>query len=539
MPSRFRVVATCAATTLALLVASAPATAAPKRISGKLSKPGFTVIALAGNGKATLDRPKRRQFSLRPPAQTVTLHLRAPDGTYAGPIVVARQKKGKRAIVGVKAGANLRSVKVKSARGFAKVARRLPKRLLDEEREARARKGRPIGHGRNSGRVKTKRSTKPAPGDRDRDGVPNHLDVDDDGDLILDKVDRGGRRRARAAAGTNEFGLATVFAPGHMEEWTNANAASLTDADIDEAVANEMYLISEILAVGAELDCGGAPDPADPGGWIGGLSYCTRGGMGRGFGQGSPPFPACCDPDGDGFGTLPNNSPDFGDPGFFFSSPRATTAEIGTGDVLVQRVTAGGTENQFVTLLPFVFATVPALISYDDGMGNSTTIDYPVPESTPFPGNPGSRENPFPVRARPGGDVQVTMKFWRPQRRPIPPEPGDWIDMGGLTYAAKTHFTAQPGCPQSAFSESDPNLAPTESALPDGGLVDLAADQPANPANTFTLTINLTDCRANHGESFDPGERVDMSFHGIAHGGPEAGPTRGTTDITVSFERQP
>ena len=35
----------------------------------------------------------------------MTLQLRAKDGSYAGPIVVGR--KGKRAIVGIKAGAKL------------------------------------------------------------------------------------------------------------------------------------------------------------------------------------------------------------------------------------------------------------------------------------------------------------------------------------------------------------------------------------------------------------------------------------------------
>ena len=539
MASTLRVGAPCAVAALALLIASAPAAGAPKPITGKLTKPGLTVIALAASGEASLDRPNRRKFRLRPPAQKVTLHLRAPDGTYAGPIVAGKRKKGRRAIVGVKAGAKLGKVNVKTAKGFAKVKRKLPKRFLDEEREARARKGRPIGHGRNFGRVKANRSTTPAPGDRDRDGVPNHLDIDDDGDLVLDKVDRGRRDGARAAAGTSDFGLAAVFAPGSMEEWTNANAANLTDADIDGALANEMYLISEILAVGAELDCGGTPDPADPAGWIGGLSYCTRGGTGN-FGEGMPEFPECCDGDDDGFGTLPNNS-GFPDPGFTFFSPGATTSEIGTGDVLVQRVTSGGTESQFVTLLPFVFATVPALLSYDDGRGNSATIDYPVPSPPPPPGNPGSRENPFPVRARANGEVLVTMTFWRPQRRPIPPESGEWIDIGGLSYSAKTHFTAQPGCPQRAFSENDPNLAPADSPLPDGpgGVVDGAPDRPANPANTFTLTLNLTGCRANHGASFEPGETVTLSFHGVSYGGPDEGSTRGQTNIAVSFEREP
>ena len=535
MASTLRVGASCATAVLALLVASAPAAGASKRITGKLSKPGLTVIALSKSGRASLDRPKQRKFSVRARAEVVTLHLRAADGTYAGPIVVAKRDQGRRAIVGVAAGASLGVVKVNSARGFAKVARRLPPRLLDTEWQARARRGRPLGHGRNFGRVKVKRTRDPAPGDRDSDGVPNQLDIDDDGDLILDKVDRGGRGRARAAQGTNDFGLATVFAPGLMHNWTNANAGTLTDAEIDETLARQGYLIFELLAVGAELDCGGAPDPADPAGWIGGLSYCTRGGTGFGFGPGGSEFPECCDGDGDGFGTLPNNSPDFPDPGHFFFSHGATTSEIGTGDVLVQRVG----ETPFVSLLPFVFATVPALISYDDGRGNSATIDYPIPSPSPgSPPPPGSRENPFPVEARPNGDVRVTMTFWRPQRRPIPPESGDWIDMGGLIYNAKTHFTAQPSCSQQAFSENDPNLAP-DSSLPDGGLIDLAADQPANPAHTFTLTLNLTECRRNHGASFDANEEITLSFHGWAYGGAQEGATRGQTDIAVSFQRQP
>jgi len=528
--SNSRVAATSAAAVLALLVASAPAAGA-KRITGKLSKPGLTVMALAKNGKASLDRANRGKFSLRPPARIVTLHLRAADGTYAGPIVLGKRKKGRRAIVGVMAGANLGFVKVKSARGFAKVKRKLPRRLLDTERQARARRGRPIGHGRNFGRVKTKDTRDPAPGDRDRDGVPDQLDIDDDGDLILDKVDRGGRRRARAAASTNEFALAAVFAPGRIDQWTNANAAG--DDDIDAALASQSYLIFEILAVGAELDCARPQERTDP--TLGGLIYCTRGGTGRWFGDVNKEFPECCDDDGDGFGTLPNNS-EFPAPGNFLLSHGATTAQIGTGDLLVQLV--GG--EPFYSLLPFVFATVPALISYDDGTGtgNSATIDYPVPSSGPPP--PGSRENPFPVKARANEDVLVTMEFWRPQRRAIPPEPGDWTDIGGLSYSAKTHFTAQPGCPQSAFSENDESLEPADSPLPDGpgGVIDGAKDKPADPDNTFTLTLNLTECRANHGESFEPGERVDLSFHGVAYGGPEE-PTRGQTNIAVSFEREP
>ena len=67
------------------------ASAATKRqlITGKLSKPGYTVIALARNGRARVKRAPKGTFKLRPPADQVTLHLRASDGTYAGPVVVA------------------------------------------------------------------------------------------------------------------------------------------------------------------------------------------------------------------------------------------------------------------------------------------------------------------------------------------------------------------------------------------------------------------------------------------------------------------
>lgn len=84
---------------LALHAASATATAAPKRITGKLSKAGYSVIAVAasGEGEAVQATPR---FKLRPPAKRVSLHLQTPDGVYAGPIVVGvksgRKEKGKK-----------------------------------------------------------------------------------------------------------------------------------------------------------------------------------------------------------------------------------------------------------------------------------------------------------------------------------------------------------------------------------------------------------------------------------------------------------
>jgi hypothetical protein len=48
-----RLVVLCLSASVALLAMTAAAAARPKPISGKLSKPGYTVIALAANGTIT------------------------------------------------------------------------------------------------------------------------------------------------------------------------------------------------------------------------------------------------------------------------------------------------------------------------------------------------------------------------------------------------------------------------------------------------------------------------------------------------------
>ena len=109
------VVASCPTLTFALLVSTAPAAAAPKRITGSLSRSGYTVLALSASGQARSVAVRRRRFKLRLPARRVTLHLRAPDGSYAGPVVVARRDGGRRAILGVRAGARLGLIKCAAA----------------------------------------------------------------------------------------------------------------------------------------------------------------------------------------------------------------------------------------------------------------------------------------------------------------------------------------------------------------------------------------------------------------------------------------
>ncbi len=243
------------------------------------------------------------------------------------------------------------------------------------------------------------------------------------------------------------------------------------------------------------------------------------------------PFPECCDSDGDGFGTL-IPSPGPGTPGQLY--PRATSIDqVGSGDVMVQRVTTDGVETQFVATLQYVFATNPALVTYDDGQGNAVTPSYPVPGN-----GPGTETNPFPVEAGPSGDVVLDLTFWRPQRRPVSPETGNWIDIGGLHYAATLHEEGGGTCEPDAYSSSDPNLTPITD--PDfeagGGFTDLSTDSPASPENTLTYRLNLTECLESNGSSFSAGQTRTFDFS--AYGASDPGRGADYTSTSLYFERQ-
>ncbi len=499
----------CAATSVALVLTLAPPGAARPAIRGKLAMPGYTVIALAANGRATSVRSRRGAFTLQVPADTVTLHLRRVDGVYAGPVVVRARRS--RVVVGVRAGARLGILEVLD--GYARSRGRPRRRSVVIQRWARARGGVPIG-ARNFGRVRSRGKHRRVVGDRDVDGLPDRVDIDDDGDLVLDKLER--RRRSRASQYTprDPFDLASNLGAVPLSRAANVNAGS-TDAEIDSALPDFGWLAMAVpKADSVELDCGG-------------LSYCSLGGTGRTTNVPTErKFPECCDSDGDGHGTMEPTvvGPDF--VGFHLAH-NATSSQIGTGDTLILRLTNGGQETQLTDTQQFIFATVPALASYVDEEGARTTIGYPVGEGDPGAG----RGNGLPVVDGPdaGSDVEITVTLWRPQRRPTseldcvqPPAPEcvatEWIDVGGLDYAAATQegterFEGSSGwCPQDAFRSNDPSLMPGFGDPEGGGFRDLAPARPANPANTFTYTLNVTECLKRYGVSFPHGATRGVRF---------------------------
>ena len=365
MISRTRIALLAACTLILALLVPAFVQAKPAKVSGKLSARGYTVIALAASGKAKTDRAARGKFKLRPPTKKVTLQLRAPDGTYAGPIVVAKKEDGTRAIVGVKAGAKLGKIKVNPGDGYAKLAKRLPGKYLNLKRTALAEQGAPVGAG-NLGRVPASTGGG-APGDGDLDGIPNALDVDDDGDVILDRFDpESGTAAARGSADTPDVVVRAISLLNlDLPDAVNANAPGLTEEQIEAALPSFGGLILGSLGIEAEgqsdppveLDCG---DPDT------GLIYCRKNGStgtitsvslvprppGSSLGD---PFPGCCDRDEDGFGslgwvTIPGEGVDGHAVPLLHG---ATSDQVGAGDLLIARATRDDGNEAFTGTLSY------------------------------------------------------------------------------------------------------------------------------------------------------------------------------------------
>jgi hypothetical protein len=513
---------------LGALALPGAAVAKPQTISLKLSKAGYKVVALDNAGHAV--KAAGRNVKLTPTASRFTLHLVDAHGNYAGPIVVAG--KGTKIVVGLRGGGRLGTVKVKRGYGLAQA----PKRALDKSRTARARKGVPVG-ARVLGRVAGRSTGSAGAGlDADRDGVPGAFDVDDDGDLLLDNVDKASQRTPRQTptgppnpnlpvgppnpsqppVGSPSPNVPPMAGtPGPATGFTlfsnlkldiglslNANAGAVTDGQIDDALARWATLAISVPAGDeVELDCLG-------------LAYCSAGGTGTTL-VGNKPFPGDFDADGDGFGTIAR-----GATGDFQLHPGATSAEIGSGDSFIQRVTSGGVETTAAGTLNYVFSTTPALTAFTTAAG-SGTISYPVAA-----GGLGTDQNPIPVAA----GSPITLAFWRPQRKAIEGsgEGSGFVDIGHLTYSADIpNGPAPAGRPgggpgpggkcQGQYASTDADATVTSD-----GILDKADDRAAAPANTLSFTVDVDACLAASSVTWPVGEKLGIDIQARAAQGDNA-----------------
>lgn len=216
----------------ALCVAAIGATAASgagaagaTSVTGSLGATGagWKVMLVSPKGKATVVLADASGGFTIPSSRTTgkrsTLHLVEPSGQYFGPLVLSKEKVGRKwcaktQLSGV--NAKLGSVAVDTAGGFAAPAKwtALSKTQFMRDGVLADAKGRPLGAGRAGiGKLTTAQKTAckstivgaksvdafegdapsaaEQPGaDLDADGLVNALDADDDGDTTIDAVDQ-------------------------------------------------------------------------------------------------------------------------------------------------------------------------------------------------------------------------------------------------------------------------------------------------------------------------------------------------------------
>ncbi|MDZ4787053.1 MAG: hypothetical protein SGJ02_13350 [bacterium] len=404
-----------------------------------------------------------------------------------------------------KRGTILMKFKVKDGFILFKVYNLNQKKQTKVTIRARGESGEPICNGDlgfNSGTVTDANITNIT--DADKDGCPEAFDIDNDGDGILNSYDDTDNNPASssvsAATGTSISPLFTNLKL-NIENSLNANTGTTpTTNEIDLALSTQGTLAISVMGDTAdttELNCGG-------------LNYCSNGGTGQ---NSSQSFPESFDSDADGFGTITK-----GGTGDFQLNHGATSSEIRAGDTMVEVVTETDTTvTEVPGMLNFVFNTTPAVKSVTVS-STVNTIVYPAAANML-----GSSTNCIQVPAT--GDVSVTIEAWRAQRPGIT-EAGEaaFVDIGksliviDIPNGPPGAIGNGPGnCNVSTYSESDSNLS-----IGTNGLEDAFVDTDADPINTFTFTVNVSDCLGSQDADWGSGESVFIDLQSRSNDGDNA-----------------
>jgi hypothetical protein len=492
-----------------LLIAAGSAAAAT--VSGVLKNgAGIQLILVQANGtakQATIAKASGAFTIRNAKLAGASLNLVRADGSYLGPIVL--KASGAKAYCTIKGSANLKIGTATLKSGYALV-KTMPKGRFDTRPAytAKAVRGKPIGAGK-LGRVATgvPGGLRGPGGDLDRDGIVGAFDIDVNGNLILDNIDRTGRGSSQPPASGVPAGpkppsaRASGQAPGpppppgngeirmYSSFWLidvtsiNANIPGIPDVDelIDQNLPTSLFLQTELVGQGhATLDGLGNSYLREHS--VDDVTYPLVNPRGPGTFDREP-------------ATFTNGLLDIADASHRVCIwPGAQVAEIGSGDAYVETAQDG---TQYPGSVNFVFNTAPALKSYQFNTDAAATEGVYDAD--------GVRPEGDLLFTVPTGASSVTLTFWRPQRKAVPGETasvGGWVDMGGLWYGLEcvpprdTSSGDLVGTSDVsvAISNGVANGVPVAPSLWQGGVLDPAADAPANPANTISFTLDMAKC---------------------------------------------
>ena len=444
--------------------AAAPGASAAKPISGKLSEPGYTVIALGSRRRwQTPCWPKRRHLQGAACRESTfpssPCSSRAPDGVYAGPVVVATGAE----VAGVRSSASGREqssarIKIHVAKGYRQGQGRACRRTRSPPSASRGRREACRSALGASGVSQSRGGS--VSGDRDVDGIPDLIDIDDDGDLILDRSDvKNGKKKKKKNKKKRKARAAYVWPSGTFLLFSDLDAAFFQTAN-----ANAPGLLPQ-------RDRGGSAEPRNSCPWGStlptarpSLTAPSR----RSRGRSDPRGARLLLHGGDGevfrfLGASPSRAaaiptetasarwlgrrtcPPERTPCSFLTARTAPRSAQATSSCSASAVVVA---TSFATL-QYMYVTTPALVSYTDTAGNCAKVaGTPGPCVTEFSypvasGAPGNRETASRSRHPLGQDVIVDAHLLAPaaeaeswsiksHRRP----PTAWTDIGGQESGA-------------------------------------------------------------------------------------------------------
>jgi hypothetical protein len=465
-------------------------------------------------------------------------------GRYLGPVTLRYANRvGYLRFGALAAGTtlDLHTISVSVTGGFAKLVTQLPTTRLATKRVVVGLDGKPRGAGRLG--LVSKQSVASvhsagvvamtanpcsqgatengSGGDCDGDGVPNAVDVDDNGNMSLDMTDPTSSRTSAQLVPWSTLYLG-------MQNALNASKGEVTAEDIAATIGGEnIFAVNFFIQ---QFSFGSVnPDAV----WIncGSIAWCNTS-TGTAHVGGMSETPGFTDQAWKDYGgedwnngvATPLDHPAahnglfrmHRDQGFVWVAgvqPRDganALTELVPGQILGLDARVGSTTTEIPMALSPYPVTVPAVKAVGGGGATPTDVDYT--ELDPM----GSWNNPVVV----DGDGTVSLDFWRPQRLTLPGESGQFRDLGRLHYGMVLNAGGpEIGCSSDATTGYYNSVAPTSlHRTPETGewamnlwpLTDTTGDSTTNPDNLLSFTLDVRRCLTDNGVTI-PDEGLDVN----------------------------